>query len=144
MISLEQIMADLKEDINQENIETKQNDNNLEIDFTDAVNINLDDIDITTENLNLDDVDDDLKQFHSDQMIKEALEQNVDLGKYAKKIEEELKQKEIASIKDYIQNSNQLVDLHDEIQNCDKLLETMQNMYINISIIHDISYIIIH
>lgn len=61
-------------------------------------------------------------------MIKEALEKNVDLGKYSKKIDKDLNVKELESIKDYIINCDELVNLHDQIQNCDKLLESMQNM----------------
>ena len=101
------------------------------IDFTAALNdtgIDLADLDLTTETIDLTGVDKDLEAFQQDEFVRQALDKNVNLGKYAKKIEEDLKQIQMESVRDYITKAEELVDLHDEIKNCDDLLAKMEQM----------------
>lgn len=83
--------------------------------------VNLDDIDF-------DELDDYLELFQQDGVIKEALSKGVDLREYAQQIEEELRAAEAASVSQYVMKSADIVELHDEVQDCDNLLAKMQEM----------------
>ncbi|KAE9024656.1 Vacuolar protein sorting-associated protein 52 A [Phytophthora fragariae] len=87
----------------------------------DAAAVNLDDIDF-------DELDDYLELFQQDGVIKEALSQGVDLREYAQQIEHELREAEAASVAQYVMKSGDIVELHDEVQDCDNLLAKMQEM----------------
>ena len=94
--------------------------------------------DIDIENLNLIDGDMDeidfsqveanLNTFQEDNIVANALKQNINLTKYGKKIENDIKNMEIASLKDYVESSEDLVDLHNQMLAADDLLETMENI----------------
>ncbi|ETO00079.1 Vacuolar protein sorting protein [Reticulomyxa filosa] len=104
-------------------------DQKVNFDFGSILNeINFEDLDLTTENVDLTDVDGLLKQFQDNKVVRDALEKNVNLGKYARKIEQDISKMELLSIQDYISNSSDLVQLHDQIKNCDRLLEEMQKI----------------
>ncbi|CAI5702745.1 unnamed protein product [Peronospora effusa] len=83
--------------------------------------MNLDDIDF-------DELDDYLELFQQDEVIKEALSQGVDLREYTQQIDDELRAAEAASVAQYVMNSADIVELHDEVQDCDNLLAKMQEM----------------
>ncbi|CAH0482526.1 unnamed protein product [Peronospora belbahrii] len=83
--------------------------------------IDLDDIDF-------DELDDYLELFQQDGVIKEAISKGVDLREYAQQIDEELRAAEAASIAQYVIKSADIVELHDEVQDCDNLLAKMQEM----------------
>lgn len=51
----------------------------------------LDDIDITSEKIDFDGIDEDLAAFQEDEMVKLALQRGVELNKYARDLEKELK-----------------------------------------------------
>lgn len=87
----------------------------------DAAAVNLDDIDF-------DELDDYLELFQQDGVIKEALSKGVDLREYAQQIEQELREAEAASVAQYVVKSADIVELHDEVQDCDNLLAKMQEM----------------
>jgi len=92
--------------------------------------INLDDLDLTNavDCIDLSGVEANLNAFREDEIVRMALEQNINLGGYSKKIEVDLKNAEIVSIRDYIESSEDLVDLHSEIHRADGLLESMQSI----------------
>lgn len=89
--------------------------------FNKMAAVNLDDIDF-------DKLDDYLELFQQDGVIKEALSQGVDLREYAQQIEDELRAAEAASVAQYVMKSADIVELHDEVQDCDNLLAKMQEM----------------
>src|SRR5690606_3911412 len=105
---------------------------NKNIDFNDYLNkIDLNNLDLTTDEVDLSNVDELLKSFQDNSMVQEALNKNVNLQKYSKEIESQLYEVEINSIKDYVENSDDLVKLHDQINSCDNLLENMQKTLSN-------------
>eukprot|EP00644_Phytophthora_capsici_P013698 jgi/Phyca11/117494/e_gw1.33.423.1 len=83
--------------------------------------VNLDDIDF-------DELDDYLELFQQDGVIKEALSKGVDLREYVQQIDQELRAAEAASVEQYVMKSSDIVELHDEVQDCDNLLAKMQEM----------------
>ena len=98
-------------------------------DFID--DINLEDIDLTNtveDDIDFSGVEANLNAFQEDDIVAMALEQNINLTNYSKKIENDLKNVEIESIRDYIESSEDLVNLHNDIHKTDCLLESMQNM----------------
>ncbi|CEG44701.1 Vacuolar sorting protein VPS52/suppressor of actin Sac2 [Plasmopara halstedii] len=86
-----------------------------------GLSVNLDDIDF-------DELDDYLELFQQDEVIKEALSQGVDLRGYAQQIDQDLRAAEAASVTQYVMKSADIVELHDEVQDCDNLLAKMQEM----------------
>lgn len=55
-------------------------------------NIDLDNLNITSVDLNFDEIDDDLERFQEDEMVQQALHRGVDLKKYGRDLEKELKE----------------------------------------------------
>lgn len=91
------------------------------------IDIQLDKV-IMGEDDFLDDVNEHIQENLEDDLVKEALEKGEDLRLYAKKIEDDLKKVENASIKDYIQESDRIAKLHKQIGTCDNVLESMESM----------------
>jgi len=69
----------------------------------------------------------DLERFAEDAFIQAALGQGVDL-RYSRQIEQELREVEVESVRDYVAQSEQVVDLHNQMQSCDAILKRMQEM----------------
>uniref|UniRef100_A0A3Q3AQK3 Vacuolar protein sorting-associated protein 52 homolog n=1 Tax=Kryptolebias marmoratus TaxID=37003 RepID=A0A3Q3AQK3_KRYMA len=74
----------------------------------DIANLNLGELDITTDEF--------------------ILDEGVDLRQYSKQVETELQKIEQASIKDYIKESQNIALLHNQITACDSILERMEGM----------------
>lgn len=55
--------------------------------------------------------------------IKEVIKAGTDLREYSKDIEKKLKECENRSIHDYIKESQNIVNLHNKINDCDSILE---------------------
>ena len=55
------------------------------------------------ENLNFDGIDEDLENFKKDDVVKRALSKGIDLKGYASQIEQELREVEMGSVKEYVQ-----------------------------------------
>ena len=70
----------------------------------------------------------DLERFAEDTFIQAALGQGVDLRGYSRQIEQDLREVEVESVRDYVAQSEQLVDLHNQMQSCDAILKRMQEM----------------
>ncbi|KAM9738285.1 vacuolar protein sorting-associated protein 52 homolog isoform 1-T1 [Menidia menidia] len=94
----------------------------------DIANLNLGDLDLTTDEFILDEVDIHIQANLEDDLVKEALKTGVDLRQYSKQVEAELQRIEQASIKDYIKESRNIALLHNQITACDSILERMEGM----------------
>ncbi|KAL5011478.1 hypothetical protein ScPMuIL_010029 [Solemya velum] len=93
-----------------------------------SLNLNLGELDLTSEDFLLDEVDVHIQQNLEDEIVKEALKTGVDLRHYSKEIEKELLEVENASIQDYIKESQNIASLHKQIAACDTILERMEQM----------------
>jgi vacuolar protein sorting-associated protein 52 len=96
----------------------------------DEFDIGIDTLDMTTEVINFDEIDEDLERFQEDEMVQQALHRGVDLKKYGRELERELKEAEAASISQYMDNKQQVLDLHSQIHDCDDVLLRMQEMLV--------------
>ncbi|XP_068188454.1 vacuolar protein sorting-associated protein 52 homolog [Antennarius striatus] len=94
----------------------------------DIPNLNLGELDLTTDEFILDEVDIHIQANLEDDLMKEALKTGVDLRQYSKQVESELQRIEQASIKDYIKESQNIALLHNQITACDSILERMEGM----------------
>ncbi|XP_074468499.1 vacuolar protein sorting-associated protein 52 homolog [Sebastes fasciatus] len=94
----------------------------------DMVNLNLGELDLTTDEFILDEVDIHIQANLEDDLVKEALKTGVDLRQYSKQVESDLQRIEQASIKDYIKESQNIALLHNQITACDSILERMEGM----------------
>ncbi|XP_009078295.1 PREDICTED: vacuolar protein sorting-associated protein 52 homolog, partial [Acanthisitta chloris] len=63
-----------------------------------------------------------------DALVQEALQTGVDLRQYSRQVELELQEVERASIQDYIKESENIAELHNQITACDAILERMEEM----------------
>ncbi|XP_061752738.1 vacuolar protein sorting-associated protein 52 homolog isoform X1 [Nerophis ophidion] len=90
--------------------------------------LNLGELDLTTDEFILDEVDLHIQANLEDDLVKEALKTGVDLRQYSKQVEAELQKIEQASIKDYIKESQNIALLHQQISACDAILERMEEM----------------
>ncbi|EPZ31425.1 Actin-binding, cofilin/tropomyosin type domain-containing protein [Rozella allomycis CSF55] len=71
-------------------------------------------------------IGDRLSEFYEDSRIKSAIANGVDLRDYAKEIDKELQNIEKSHLKDYIDQSETLKKLDQEVKACDRVLETME------------------
>uniref|UniRef100_A0A7N8XZG2 Vacuolar protein sorting-associated protein 52 homolog n=1 Tax=Mastacembelus armatus TaxID=205130 RepID=A0A7N8XZG2_9TELE len=85
-------------------------------------NLNLGELDLTTDEFILDEVDIHIQANLEDDLVKEALRTGVDLRQYSKQVEAELQRIEQASIKDYIKESQNIALLHNQITAWTKLI----------------------
>ena len=89
--------------------------------------VNLDEIDF-------DELDDYLELFQQDGVIKQALDKGVDLRQYARQIDHELRAAEVDSVSQYVMKSTDIVELHDQVQECDNILAKMQEMLLGFQV----------
>eukprot|EP00210_Caulerpa_lentillifera_P001709 g1642.t1 len=78
--------------------------------------------------LGLENLETELDRFREHEVVKGILDQGCDLQSYAKEVEEKLRRVELDSIQDYIQESDNLASLHNQIHDCDRILATMEDM----------------
>lgn len=76
----------------------------------------------------LEDVDVHIQENLEDALVQEALQTGVDLHQYSRQVELELQEVERASIQDYIRESENIAELHNQISACDAILERMEEM----------------
>ncbi|XP_061477503.1 vacuolar protein sorting-associated protein 52 homolog isoform X4 [Rhineura floridana] len=93
-----------------------------------ALQLNLGELDLTSDEFILDEVDIHIQANLEDALVQEALKTGVDLRQYSKQVEVELQQIENASIKDYIKESKNIASLHTQITACDAVLQRMEAM----------------
>eukprot|EP00808_Paulinella_micropora_P010447 g5898.t1 len=85
-------------------------------------------LDITTDNIDLAEVGADLTKFQQDEIVKVALSQGVDLRTYSRQIDAELAESEAIVLQEYLEEGDSLADLHNQVQKCDAILQTMLSM----------------
>ncbi|GIL58131.1 hypothetical protein Vafri_12985 [Volvox africanus] len=78
--------------------------------------------------ISLQDVDKDLEEFQEHDVIKGILEQGRVVKEYAREIDDKLRTVELESIQDYIQESDNMVALHDQIKTCDSILSGIEQL----------------
>lgn len=71
-----------------------------------------------------------MDQLDNDE-VREILRSTTDLREYSQQIEKEFTDVENQSIEDYIKESQNIVNLHSQIGECDDVLERMENMLMN-------------
>lgn len=76
----------------------------------------------------------DLSEQLEDKEIKEILKTGTDLRQYSKQIEKEFNDVENQSIEDYIKESQNIASLHNQIGDCDVILERMESMLTNFQV----------
>ncbi|KAG2482867.1 hypothetical protein HYH03_018212 [Edaphochlamys debaryana] len=91
-------------------------------------NVNLADFLGDSGLISLQDVDKDLEEFQDHDVIKGILEQGRVVKEYAREIDDKLRTVELESIQDYIQESDNMVALHDQIKTCDSILAGMEGL----------------
>ena len=77
--------------------------------------LNLGDLDITTAQISLAGVEDQLEHFANHDVLKAILDQGCDPKEYGQQYETKLRQAELESIQDYITESDNLVELHEQV-----------------------------
>ncbi|KAK8807385.1 hypothetical protein WA158_004144 [Blastocystis sp. Blastoise] len=80
------------------------------------------------EDINFEDLRQDLQRFQKEDIVRDALEKEVDLKAYGLRIDEELNDVSYQSVEDYLQESVHLAHLHSEIKVSDNILAQMQEL----------------
>ncbi len=78
--------------------EERQYDNDNAI----SIDIDVDNLNITSDAIDFDEIDEDLDRFQEDEMVKQALHRGVDLRKYGHDLEKQLK--DVSVIFSYVLN----------------------------------------
>ena len=99
-----------------------------DIDEPDDIELNFDDLDITTEDPDFGELAELIEKFQEDARVKEVLLQGVDMRTYSLQIEQDLSQLEREGINDLIDASENIVELHDQLEECDSILATMEQL----------------
>lgn len=86
---------------------------------------------VSSESYFLEEVDSHIQANLGDSVVQEALKNGVDLREYSAQVEEQLKTEENRSIQDYIEQSQNIALLHNQIVSCDEILERCQNMLLS-------------
>lgn len=79
-------------------------------------------------------------QHLEDEEVREILKTGTDLRQYARQIEKEFKEVENRSILDYIKESQNIANLHNQIGDCDNILERMEQMLTSFQVLNHSSY----
>ncbi len=89
-------------------------------------------MEINSENpevdIDFDGLADDLLTFSGDELVEQALQRGVDLKKYSEILSKDLKAAENECVAQYVMNSEQVSDLHAQIQECDVVLARMHGV----------------
>lgn len=75
-----------------------------------------------------------ISQQLQDKEIQEILKSGTDLRQYSQQIEKDLKAVENQSIEEYIKESQNIACLHNQIGDCDNILERMEAMLTNFQV----------
>ena len=84
-------------------------------DLEEGEDLDLGDLDITTAQISLAGVEDQLEHFANHDVLKAILDQGCDPREYGRQYETKLRQAELESIQDYITESDNLVELHEQV-----------------------------
>ena len=92
---------------------------------------------LSSEDYFLEEADSHIQANLEDEVVQEALRSGVDLREYSAQLENELKDVENESIRDYIRESKNIASLHNQIVNCDQILEVgVRDPEINVIIVN--------
>lgn len=91
-------------------------------------NLELGNLDLTTEQLSLAGLEKEIEAFGDSEVLRAILDQGVDPREYSRQYEAKLRAAEVASIQDYIAESDSLAALHAQIKDCDDILVQMEGM----------------
>eukprot|EP00127_Corallochytrium_limacisporum_P003920 Clim_evm5s155 gene=Clim_evmTU5s155 len=95
----------------------------------DGVAINFEKLDLTVQDFsNFDEVEEHIQQNLEDNFLKQALDEGKDLRKYASDIAKELHEKEEKSIQTYLKKADATARLHNDIHDCDSILEKIEDI----------------
>jgi len=72
----------------------------------------------------------DLAMVEEEELIREALGARSSLREVSKQVERELRAVETSSVRDYVRQSSQVADLHNEMTRCDAILGKMEEMLV--------------
>lgn len=81
-----------------------------------------------SEDISLEGLEQELQECKDDEVVANILSKGTKLREYTKGVESNLRQVELDSIEDYIQESDNLVSLHDQIRDCDAILSQMESL----------------
>lgn len=80
------------------------------------------------------DVKDDFDKNLEDFEVQEVLRNGKDLREYALQVDKGIKEAERASIAAYLEESQNISSLHNQIEECDSILERMENMLVSFQV----------
>ncbi len=78
---------------------------------------------LSSEDYFLEEADSHIQANLGDAVVQEALRSGVDLREYSAQVETELRDVENKSLQDYIRESHNIASLHNQIVDCDQILE---------------------
>ena len=104
----------LQEYFKSESVAAAQDRNPVQ-ELEEGVDLDLGDLDITTAQISLAGVEDQLELFANHEVLKAILDQGCDPKEYGQQYETKLRQAELESIQDYITESDNLVELHEQV-----------------------------
>ncbi|KAG2196301.1 hypothetical protein INT46_008385 [Mucor plumbeus] len=111
---------------------TSEGEHNKELKCTnnlsDSEEDSLDDDDFDFNQITFDEVDDQILAFQEDEIVSQALENEMDLREYAKQIAHEKISVQRDLENNYLEHVQSFVDLHLEIQTCDEVLGRMEEL----------------
>jgi hypothetical protein len=90
--------------------------------------LDLETLNLTSEDIDFDEIDDDLERFQEDEMVQQALQRGIDLRKYALELSLQLKDAEAETVTQYMENNEEVSQLHQQMEECDAVLARMQEM----------------
>ncbi|XP_073052689.1 vacuolar protein sorting-associated protein 52 A-like [Primulina eburnea] len=82
--------------------------------------------DAASDDVSLEGLDQELQGCKSDDVVAMILSKGTKLRDYTRDVENNLRQTELDSIEDYIKESDNLISLHDQINDCDTILSQME------------------
>ncbi|XP_062110989.1 vacuolar protein sorting-associated protein 52 A isoform X2 [Humulus lupulus] len=84
--------------------------------------------DANSDDISLEGLQQELEECKNDDVVANILSKGTKLREYTKGVENNIRQVELDSIQDYIQESDNLVSLHDQIRDCDNILSQMETL----------------
>ncbi|KAH9626897.1 hypothetical protein KSS87_002297 [Heliosperma pusillum] len=84
--------------------------------------------DFSSDDVSLEGLQHELEECKDDDVVANILSKGIKLRDYTKTVEKNLREVELDSIQDYIQESDNLLSLHDQIRDCDIILSQMESL----------------
>uniref|UniRef100_A0A7S0WFJ8 Vacuolar protein sorting-associated protein 52 homolog n=1 Tax=Pyramimonas obovata TaxID=1411642 RepID=A0A7S0WFJ8_9CHLO len=90
--------------------------------------LSLADLDLTSEEVDLEGLVEELELWGDHEVVRDILSKGTDVREHVREVDTRLRQVELDSIQDYIHESDNLVELHQQIKACDTILEEMEDL----------------